>query len=149
MTEIKILEEERTDKLSRLEKAKEFPNVPCFKNEADARDYVMQGNTDFIAPPEYWAAQTSPVKRGIIRATTDWSVSDEGYVIIASTVEACFQSVNHLLNQANAPLVYFRLRCPGIPRPKTSSVDEALQWMDELKMEYSGDNYIDEEYYDR
>ncbi|KXA98989.1 hypothetical protein AKJ41_06165 [candidate division MSBL1 archaeon SCGC-AAA259O05] len=109
MTKIKISEEERLNMLSRLEKAKAFPNVPCFKNEAEVRDHVMEGNTDFIAIPEYWIGQTSPVKRGMIRPAADWSVSDEGYVIIASTIQACFQSVNHVLDRTDAPLVYFRL----------------------------------------
>lgn len=149
----------REEKLERLREIREtinyFPIIPVFKDEAELRWSLEQGNIDFIANFRYWEGRPGEY-RGIfprlrVSPIKPWCNATAGFSVRATGVEEALDIINKVAEDEGRrhDLVYFRVVGPGLPWPNRSYVDEAMAEFRELEYELSRpDEYVRRDLHD-
>jgi len=149
----------REEKLERLREIREtinyFPIIPVFKDEAELRWSLEQGNIDFIANFRYWEGRPGEY-RGIfprlrVSPIKPWCSATAGFSVRATSVEEALDIINKVAEDEGRrhDFVYFRVVGPGLPWPNRSYVDEAMAEFQELEYELSRpDEYVRSDLHD-
>lgn len=154
---VRVSREEKLERLREIrETVNEFPIIPVFKDEAELRWSLDQGNVDFIANLRYWTGHPGEF-RGIfprlrISPIKPWCYATAGYSIRAMSYDEALDSINKVVEDESGrhEFIYFRVAGPWLPWPQKSYVDEAMEEYKELEYELSRpDEYVRSDLHDR
>lgn len=116
------------------EDIKEYPIIPCLKDDRNLRDFLSLGNMDFIADVEYWQGGPGEVM-GFYRRIAPWGIGEIGYQVRSRSIAGLVNTINAIIkdHRGQVIFIYFRCRSPEMPRPLISYVDTALDILDEYE----------------
>lgn len=147
---VRVSIEEKLERLREIrETVDEFPIIPVFKDEAELRWSLEQGNIDFIANLRYWAGPPGEY-RGLfpklrVSPIKPWCNATAGYSVRAMNFDEALDIINRVVEEERGghEFIYFRVVGPGFPWPRKSYVDEAMEEYRELEYELSRpDEYV-------
>jgi len=133
-----LTEEERARRLIEIEGIERdiyrYPSITCFKYDTDVREYLMNGQIDFIAVASDWHGSAGS-EVGIVRRAAPWGDADLGFEVRARTIDDLISTVNSIVEKYRdtANEIYFRCHSPEIPLPRVSVVDVEISAFMEYK----------------
>ena len=151
-----VSREEQLERLREIrETIDEFPIIPVFKDEAEIRWSLEQGNIDFIANLRYWAGHPGEF-RGLfprlrVSQIKPWCNATAGYSVRAMSFDETLDIINKIVEDERGrhEFIYFRVAGPWLPWPQKSYVDEAMEEYKELEYELSRpDEYVRRDLHD-
>ena len=147
---IRISDEERKQNIKELEEdIKNYPIIPFFKFEKNAKESVSVGNEDFIADVKHWLGEVSNYSANY-RQIEPWDRATLGFCIEGHTIKDIFETINALVNNHKTEdFIYFQCISPEMPSEHNNYVSSSLEQLELLKKELKKPgNVIKGEFYD-